>query len=265
LSEGTEWIINVYGGGGCSDYEHLTVTDDVAPAGWTTKITMGTIYNTGDEPFFYYVSNHLPVLEGDDIEGDEIYIGRTWDFDIIYNVTNEGSPMDCLDQVCEVLVVGYEPDNQHDYVYVHTTTHIEDSYPLITLLSPNGNESWSGIHDITWEAVDDQPWPPDPIDIYYSISGTGGPWLEINGGSYSHDDDGIESWTLPSGVESQDCYVKVEATDAKGQSSHDISDNAFEIDTITPTVESTDPEDDEANVPMSKDISITFSESMDTA
>ncbi len=263
LGEGTEWIINVHGGGGCSDYEHLTVTDEEEPPGWTTTITMGTIYNTGDEPFFYYVPSHKPVLEGDDIEDKEIYIGRTWDFDIIYNVTNIGSPMDCLDQICEVFVAGFDPDNQHDYVYVHTTTHIIDSYPLVTVLTPNGGESWGGTHDITWDAVDDQPWPPNPIDIYYSTSGTGGPWNEINGGSYSHEDDDEEEWVLPSGVESEDCYVKVEATDAKGQSSHDISDTAFEIDTIPPTVEGTDPEDDEGEVPISKDVVVMFSEPMD--
>lgn len=261
LLEGTEWIINVHGGGGCSDYEHLTVTDENAPPGWETTITMGEIY-TGD---FYYIPTHLPVKEGDDIEDKEIYIGRSWDFDIIYNVTNDGSTLDCLDQICTVYVVGYDPENQHDYVYVHTNTVIEDSFPLVTVLSPNGNESWGATHDITWDAVDDQTWPPNPIDIYYSTSGTGGPWIEINGGSYSHEDDDEEPWVLPLGVESDDCYVKVVATDAKGQSSHDISDDAFEIDTIAPTVESTDPEDDEGGVPISKDVVIMFSEPMDTS
>lgn len=261
LGEGTEWIINVQGGGGCSDYEHLTVTDDEAPTGWTTTITMGEIYN-GD---FTYYPTHLPVREGDDIEDREIYIGRTWDFDIIYNVTNENSPIDCLDQICTIYIVGYDPENQHDYVYVHTNIVIVDSHPLVEVLSPNGGESWSGTYDITWEAIDDQPWPPNPIDIYYSTSGTGGPWVEINGGSYSHDDDGEESWTLPSGVESEDCYVKVEATDAKGQSSHDISDAAFEIDTIIPTVSWTEPEDDEGEVSISKDVIVMFSEPMDTS
>lgn len=260
LNEGTEWIINVRGGGGCSDYEHLTVTDDNEPSNWVTTITMGEIYN-GD---FHYYPSHIPVLTGDDIEGREIYIGRTWDFDIIYNVTNDGSPMDCIDQVCTVYVVGYDPENQHDYVFVHTNTIIEDSYPLIELFSPNGNESWSGTHKVTWDAVDDQIWPPNPIDIYYSTSGTSGPWIEINSGSYSQEDDGEEDWTLPLGVESQDSYVKVVATDTKGQSSHDISDEAFEIDTIAPTVESTDPEDNEEGVPLSKEVVVMFSEPMDT-
>jgi hypothetical protein len=64
LMEGSEWLINVHGGGGCSDYEHATITDDEAPTGWETTITMGTIHN-GD---FHYVPSHIPVLEGDYIE-----------------------------------------------------------------------------------------------------------------------------------------------------------------------------------------------------
>ncbi len=261
LMEGTEWIIHVQGGGGCSDYEELTVTDDETISGWKTSIKMGTISN-GD---FHYIPTHIPVQEGDDIEGDVIYIGRSWEFDIIYNVTNDGSPVDLLEQVCEVYIVGYDPENQHDYVYVHTNTLIEDSYPIVTVLSPNGNESWGGTHDITWDAVDDQIWPPNPIDIFYSTTGTGGPWTEINGGSYTQDDDGVESWTLPAGVESENCWVKVVATDTKGQESHDINDLAFEIDTVAPTVEWTDPEDDEDGVTISKGVFVQFSEAMDTS
>lgn len=147
----TEWIINVDGGYGCSAYEHCTVTDNDAPSGWTTTIEMGNIY-VGS---FHYISGGGPVNTGDIIEGKEFYIGNNWDFDIIYKITPPGGAMggEHANMTCTVYLVGYVPENQHTYVYVHCEATVSAvNQPVVMVIDPNGGSIYAGIIIIMWDA-----------------------------------------------------------------------------------------------------------------
>ncbi len=152
--ETTEWIINVHGGWGCSDYEHCTVTDNTPPTDWITSIRMGTIHSGS---FHYIEAGNPAVNEGDDIEGREFYIGRTWNYDIVYSITapSDATGGESAEMTCTVYVVGYLPENQHDYVYVHCiATVVAENPPWATLTHPTGGETLAGSDTITWDAGD---------------------------------------------------------------------------------------------------------------
>ncbi len=163
------WIINVNIAGVCSNYEHLTVTDNTPPSGWTTTIEMGTIYSGS----FTYIVGGGTVYEGDDIENKEIYLGRSCEFDIIYNIT---APIDAVggqyaDMICTVIVVGYAPENQHDYVYVHCKAGIGAmAAPLVIVTNPNAGEVLSGLEKITWDSLG----PPGSMSFDILLSSDGG-------------------------------------------------------------------------------------------
>lgn len=226
--ETTTWIINVQGGGGCSDYEHCTVTDNTPPSGWTTTIKMGTIY-TGS---FTYVSGGT-VLEGDDIEGKEIYIGHSWNFDIIYNVT---APPDAIggqraEMICTVYLVGYLPENQHDYVFVHCTAKvIGPKPPSIWVLSPNGGEILNGTANITWGAFASSGKPLE-FDIFLSSDGGSTyPYTLVTGLG-----DAVRYWLwdttpYPDGLNYR---IKIVTFDSVCYE-QDISDDVFALDNYAP-------------------------------
>lgn len=166
--ETTSWIINVNIIGSCSNYEHCTVTDDDAPPGWTTSIEMGTIYSGS---FHYIESGNPPVSEGDDIEGREFYLGRSCNYDIIYYITSPGgaSGGSSAAMTCTVNVVGYAPENQHDYVYVHCTAKVQGTKPpVISITSPVWSQTLTGTEDITWTGFTTFPTPSWEFDIYLS-------------------------------------------------------------------------------------------------
>jgi beta-lactamase superfamily II metal-dependent hydrolase len=100
--------------------------------------------------------------------------------------------------------------------------------PVVVVNIPNGGESWEAgtSHDITWIATDNVG--VTAIDIYYSTTGSGGPFTEIATGEAN---DGVYPWTVADDP-STDCYVKVVAWDAATNSDEDVSDGAF---TITPS------------------------------
>jgi hypothetical protein len=151
--ESTEWLINVRGGGGCSGYEHCTVTGETPPTDWTATITMGEIHSGS----FHYIEPGNPsVSEGDNIAGREFYIGSSWNFDIIYNITSPGVVMggEYANLTCTVYVVGYNPENQHDYVYVHCKAEINAPKPPIAIITyPTYGCVLSGTETITWDAL----------------------------------------------------------------------------------------------------------------
>ncbi len=101
--------------------------------------------------------------------------------------------------------------------------------PIVTVISPNGGESYAGgsTQAITWSASDTGGLATNPIDLYFSSNG-GAEWAVIATGEAN---DGTYSWTVP-GVESDQCLVKVEASDAAGNVGSDTSDAVFSI-TIT--------------------------------
>jgi len=105
------------------------------------------------------------------------------------------------------------------------TTDLTD--PTVTVTNPDGGESYAGgsTQSINWTANDNVA--VTSIDLYFSSNG-GAEWAIIATGEAN---DGTYSWTVP-GVESDQCLVKVEASDAAGNVGSDTSDAVFSI-TIT--------------------------------
>lgn len=109
-----------------------------------------------------------------------------------------------------------------------------DNPPIVYVKSPNGGEVWnqSTIHFIRWNATDDKPLSDTCINISYS-SNNGSSWTIIG---YQLDNNGSYAWLVPDTVNSTQCLVKVECTDAAMQTTIDTSNGTFtikEVITIT--------------------------------
>ncbi|MGB9561902.1 MAG: hypothetical protein ACPL6C_03725, partial [bacterium] len=107
--------------------------------------------------------------------------------------------------------------------------------PSVTVTSPNGGENWvaQSTQSITWIATPGTyPLKTNPITIYYSTTGSGGPWKLI---AANEQNDGSYTWTLPA-TTSNNAYIRVTAEDNAWPSNmgSDISDNAFRIIAATP-------------------------------
>ncbi|MEW5768520.1 MAG: Ig-like domain-containing protein, partial [bacterium] len=108
--------------------------------------------------------------------------------------------------------------------------------PEITLLSPNGGESWSGTQAITWVTTG----PVTAIDLYWSLN-AGATWTLMVAGEPN---DGSYSLNTNNYADSNDYLIKVIAGWGSYQG-EDISDNPFRIDNVnfSPTVTLLDPKD----------------------
>lgn len=110
--------------------------------------------------------------------------------------------------------------------------------PSVTVTQPNTALTWAmgSSQEITWTAAaGDSPLEPNPITIYYSYDDPegDGPWTlvadnELNDGSYS--------WNPVPFTPSTDCWVKIEAHDTDGKTGYDVSDVAFTIEAVSPTI-----------------------------
>ncbi len=88
---------------------------------------------------------------------------------------------------------------------------------------------------VTWIATDDQPMPVDNINISF---GSGVIWDAINGGLYSHANDGTEMWDT-TGAAPGIYYINISAYDSDNQISYDFGNNTFDLilpDTIEPEI-----------------------------
>ncbi|MFC1799906.1 lamin tail domain-containing protein [Candidatus Eisenbacteria bacterium] len=102
--------------------------------------------------------------------------------------------------------------------------------PVVAVVAPDGGENWDAgtSHDITWSATDNVA--VTSIDLYYSTTGSGGPFTEIATGETN---DGVFPWIVPDDP-STNAYVKVIAFDAATNSDEDVSDGAFTITSVGP-------------------------------
>ena len=109
--------------------------------------------------------------------------------------------------------------------------------PVVQVLSPNGGELFKGgaTAAITWSATDEGSGiANNSVAIYYN-AGAGDVLIAnnlANTGSYN--------WAVPT-IDSMQIKIKVTAGDNVGESSEDISDNIFEIDSTPPILPSVNP------------------------
>jgi hypothetical protein len=97
--------------------------------------------------------------------------------------------------------------------------------PTVTVLSPNGGESWQtgDAVSISWSAADNAG--VDSVDLDWSEAGSDGPWIAVahglaNTGSYD--------WTAPASSTTE-AFVRVIARDAALNAASDTSDASFTV------------------------------------
>lgn len=114
------------------------------------------------------------------------------------------------DQVIDFQFADSEPDTES---------------PTVTVISPNGGEIWPVYSNqiISWTADDNIG--VTSIDLYYSTSGSNGPFELISAGETN---DGSYLWNIPP-APTEDARVKIVAHDAGANTGEDISDAAFTI------------------------------------
>ena len=139
---------------------------------------------------------------------------------------------------------GPNTDANHNAMFDDIYYYPPVNPPIVTLTTPNGGENWlqGSSQTITWNPATqgDFPLKANPITLYYSTTGPGGPWTQIatglpNTGSYS-------PWVVPS-VSTATAYVRVMAEDDQVPSNpgFDISNGAFTMYAVPPSVTLTAP------------------------
>ena len=91
------------------------------------------------------------------------------------------------------------------------TDRVNPSSLSATLLYPNGGECWrsGGVKMINWtSAIPGNN--ASTATLEYSTAGTGGPWTQI---AANVPNNGIYQWTVPTGVNSTNCFIRVSITD----------------------------------------------------
>jgi hypothetical protein len=78
---------------------------------------------------------------------------------------------------------------------------------------------------VQWFATDDYPLPIGSINITYGSSMS---WTPINGGIYSHANDGSEIWDT-SGALPGSYYMNMSVYDSAGQTDYGLSNFTFEL------------------------------------
>lgn len=114
---------------------------------------------------------------------------------------------------------------QIDDVLLTVETAAANVAPEVTLISPNGGESWlaGSQHAITWTASDDDGPDALTVDLDYSSNG-GGAWTSL---ATDLSDTGSYAWTLPTTATSA-AAVRITVSDGEDTAS-DIVDGVFSI------------------------------------
>jgi len=111
--------------------------------------------------------------------------------------------------------------------YSETPVTPDTTSPVIMVNSPNGGENLEAgsIHVITWTANDNiTPASDLEIELEYSLNGSAN-WNEID----NTENDGAYIWTIPEGVNSDNCLIRVTTEDAYNNIGSDISNSVFSI------------------------------------
>ncbi len=127
---------------------------------------------------------------------------------------------------------------------------------FITVTSPNGGEDWQvgSSHDITWNSAGTS----GTVHIEYSTD-NGSNWTEIIA---STPDDGTYPWAIPD-TPSDNCLVRIIDTDG---SPSDIGNAVFTISLVASLqIVSVNPVQNALDISKSTNISVTFSQNMNSS
>jgi hypothetical protein len=109
--------------------------------------------------------------------------------------------------------------------------------PTVDLTYPDGSEIFGGglSKTIWWNMSDNQtPVSSLVVDLYYSVTGVDGPWIEIDTDLTGFSTPCSYNWNPVPLVNTDEARVKVRVTDTNGASAEDVSANNFEIDSTWP-------------------------------
>lgn len=101
----------------------------------------------------------------------------------------------------------------------------DQTAPTVAVLSPDGGEAWDAgsTHAVTWNAADNVG--VDSVNVDYSRSGAGGPWLAVQHGVANL---GTLGWTLPA-QGSDSVLVRITAYDHAFNTGADASNALLRI------------------------------------
>ncbi|MCF8457826.1 MAG: hypothetical protein K9H62_18005 [Bacteroidales bacterium] len=152
--------------------------------------------------------------------------GQTWLF-IADHEANDSSYMWTVPNVSttNALIKITEFSNGNIYDESDAAFTINAVANSITVLSPNGGETWvvGSTHDITWSTTGSISY----VEIWYSTN-AGTSWTYIDDYSYN---DGLYEWTIPNNITTS-ALVKI--NEVFNTSVDDVSDNNFEIAASSP-------------------------------
>lgn len=113
---------------------------------------------------------------------------------------------------------------------------LDNTAPVLTLVSPGGGELWGGAQDIAWSTSDENP---DVVEV--SLSADGGTSYDLGLGA-GIPDGGAYGWDTTGQSDGSSYRARVVATDRAGNQSEPVSSlGDFELDNTAPVVGLTAP------------------------
>ena len=150
-------------------------------------------------------------------------------------------------------------ESMNDLPYrITNKSAVQHASPSISIISPGGDEDWSGnsSHTITYNVSGGAP--PYTVNFSYSIDHTN--WTAIDTLDSVELGNHIYNWALPA-IDSENVCIMINVTDNASETGFDTSEN-FTIDSTPPKIVDTSPANN-SSAPLGSAIMIIFDESMD--
>jgi len=142
-------------------------------------------------------------------------------------ITPKLNSSNCYIRITATDLANNETQEESDSFAISYSEIVDAMPPTIILNSPNGSENIEAGSDyvITWTANDDVTPASDlEIELEYSLDGSA-TWDEIE----NTENDGAYIWTIPEGVNSDNCLIRITTEDAYNNIGSDISNAVFSI------------------------------------
>ncbi|MDI6807822.1 MAG: M6 family metalloprotease domain-containing protein [Candidatus Eisenbacteria bacterium] len=241
---------------GCNRYVAVTniaeaggnITLDITPDAYPPLAVV--VSPNGGESWLSGTSHDVTWTATDStvVDSTSIYLstdgGATYPVTLAHGETNDGiyswTVSNLPSTQCKIKVRAYDRALNTGEDVSNAVFTIQDAYsPSVTVLTPNGGETWTSgtLHSVTWTVTDATPGDTASIHILFSTDG-GATYPdtvarnEVNDGSFF--------WLLPDTSVSQ-CKIKVEAYDKTLNMGQDVSDSLFTIEKSVGVVSRIDP------------------------